>query len=289
MLTPISNLESSRVAGKPAEATARQAPSAKPAHPATPADGVQLSARAQALAAPRRHRTCIPQMRPGDLPPMFTAHACPKGSQKPGCQPEGANRTRRPKRRDENSIRSQIAAKVEQMWSSVAKAISSFSKALVHLPKHKQAKLRAIIEALRGFGGVADAIRGGNIKAAVSAAKSFGVALKEVAKRSRAASGLRFAFRRAGAFVPLLGTVLEGDAARRALLKADQAKKAGKQGAAGIWGGAAALHTLAATFSGTVDLVLLLSGGTCGPAYAVMNGVVSGLGAVGDIAGELAD
>lgn len=194
----------------------------------------------------------------------------------------------RPPGGDQKSIRVQIALRVQKMLSSLAKATSGFSKALPGLSGEKGKTMRAIISSLRGFGSVADAIAGGDLRGVASACKGFGDGLKRVAEVSRK-KGLGFLLRRGGAFIPALGTGLEAHAAYKAIQKGEAAAKRGNQTAAAIWGGAAAVHTLAATLSGCVDLLLALSLGSAGPAYAAVNGVVSGLGALADIAGSLAE
>lgn len=247
-------------------------------------DGVVLS---EAALQERRRQVFLasgsplPKMSHGDLPPGFGG---PQGQ----VSASGGTGTRKKAGANGASVLDQIKQKVQDMWSNVAKAIGEFSKALPKLNGAKGDTMRAIINALRGFGGLAEAISTGNIKGAASAAKSFGGALKTVAKRHPSAGGLGFLLRRGGAFMPVLGTALEGHGAYRAIQKSEQAGKAGNDTASAIWAGAAAIHTLAATLSGTVDLLLALTAGTAAPAYVAFSGVVSGLGAVADIAGELA-
>lgn len=255
-----------------------------------PLDGVVLSEAA--LRERGRHESTangrtLPKMAPGDLPPMFVrprgyATASDRSAQSASSAKPGASG-------DRGSILEQIKQKVQDMWSTVAKAIGEFSKALPKLQGAKGETMRAIINALRGFGGLAEAISTGNIKGAATAAKSFGGALKTVAKRHPSATGLGFLLRRGGAFMPVLGTALEGHGAYRAIQKSVRAARAGDETAAAVWAGSAAIHSLAATLSGTVDLLLALTVGTAAPAYVALSGVVSGLGAVADIAGELAE
>lgn len=242
--------------------------------PGTLQDLVQLSPQARRATSP----SGFPRMRAGDLPPCFSTTSHTAGS---------ANGPGRP-RRDESSIRGRIRSTVQQMWSNVAKAIAGFSKAIPHLGA-KGDVLRQIINVLRGFDGLASALTSGNIKGLLSSAKSFGSAVQAVVKKSKKARGFGFLMRRGGAFIPVLGTAVAGASAAKALEKSEKAARDGNQVAAGVYGGAAALHTLSATLSGCVDLLLALSGGTAGPAYGVLNGVVSGLGAMAEIAGGLVD
>lgn len=190
---------------------------------------------------------------------------------------------------DRNTALSRLSALADRFGSKIGKAISDFSKALPALAGTRKGHiLRTIISTLRGFDSLVDALKSGNIRSIASTANHLRSALGGVG-RIAGNQGIGALARRGAAFIPALGTGLSAHSAYQAVRRAEQASANGNQTAAAIWSGAAGLHTLAAVLSGAADLLLPLSGGTTVPAFAALNGVVSGLGAVGDIAGAIAE